>query len=57
MRIDDLENLAKKIAWSDEDDLCLLDYTPDDAFEMGVKDGKILLARELLRAIRKRSRE
>lgn len=46
-----LEELAKKKAWSDNEDLLVNDYAGgniDDAYEGGINDGEILLARQIL---------
>lgn len=46
-----LERLSKKIARSDNEDFCVIDASGsnfDDAYEIGIDDGKIFFARELL---------
>jgi hypothetical protein len=51
-----LEQLAKRNCWSDNEDFSSCDYSGgnfDDAYNGGLKDGEVLLAREILEMLNK----
>ena len=52
--IEKLKKTAAKTAWFDQEDFVVYDYSGsnvDDAYEAGVDDGEIQLAREILTSL------